>query len=81
MKQTRLAVIVLLIAMCAFSWFLVGRKLADTMGNLQSLIDQGHSYQERGLYEKAIESYNNAIARYHIVKDIGVIQSILPIKR
>ncbi|WP_294448832.1 WG repeat-containing protein [uncultured Gemmiger sp.] len=63
MKQTRLAVIVLLIAMCAFSWFLVGRKLADTMGNLQSLIDQGHSYQERGLYEKAIESYNNAIAQ------------------
>lgn len=62
MKQTRLAVIGMLIAVCGFSWFLLGRQTADSLSQTKSLIEQGHAYQERGLYEKAIESYQGAIA-------------------
>lgn len=63
MKQTRLAVIVMLIAVCAFSWFLLGRQLAEGISSVRNLMEQGDSYQERGLYQKAIESYNDAIAQ------------------
>lgn len=63
MKQTRLAVIVMLIAVCAFSWFLLGRQLLEGINNVQNLTEEGRSYQERGLYQKAIESYNDAIVQ------------------
>ena len=49
--------------------------------DLQEIISGLTTEEKAALVSGTDFMYTNEIPRYHIVKDIGVIQSILPIKR
>lgn len=61
MKSTRLMVIIMLVAVCGFSWFMLLTSSGSTAREYAALIEQAESYRSSQLYELAIESYNQAV--------------------
>lgn len=61
MKSTRLAVVVVLIALCAISWMMLAKNLGKGAGQAAEHTQQAAQYQQRRLYQLAVDEYRLAI--------------------
>lgn len=61
MKKTRLAVILVLVVLCAASWLRLGGQVLGKAGRVSALAGQARAYQEQRLYALAADAYLQAI--------------------
>ena len=57
MKKTRLAVILVLVVLCAASWLRLGGQVLGKAGRVSALAGQARAYQEQRLYALAADAY------------------------
>lgn len=61
MKSTRLAVAAVLVAICALSWLVLAKGMGKEAGQARKYTEQATEYQQKRLYQLAVENYQDAI--------------------
>lgn len=61
MKSTRLTVMVMLVVLCAFSWMILAKSAGRDAAQAGSYTRQAAEYQQKRLYQLALENYQQAI--------------------
>ena len=62
MKKIRIAIVIILTLSLAFGWAGMFIERAETNRQFYALVQEARDYEGKGLYQKAISSYENALA-------------------